>query len=623
MLQLHKLFSLTLIVFALLQWLPQDAQVFGQDEISNKDQKTIKTFEKHVSEMAKQIKAQKRKPAISSAKKAIAQLKKLVKKPNSAVIAKIKPAYETLKTGYDQMVAAGVKLPALSDLPAAGSPATTDLKGAVSFVKDVAPILNSKCGNCHVNQKRGNFSLVNFNEISTGGGVIQGDPATSRLIEVIEDGEMPKGGGKVSKQELEVLKNWIAAGAKYDGDNRRQSIANLAPAKPMNAPDAAPLKRPKGNETVSFASDIAPILVENCQRCHMVGNPRGNFNMANFRGLLRGGDAGAVIKPGDAKDSHLIQRLRGDGVDVMPPGKKISDDLIAKVVTWINEGASFDGMAARSPTVEVAAIARVEAMSHKELVAERKLNAEKIWKLAMTDVTADQVESDNFLTQGNVSLEKLKEVSAMAETIGKKSKLTKKASDQPFVRGNATIFVFSKRYDFGEFGRMVEKRDFPRTISSTWVRTPERAYVAILMTRNQAAADVQVELQRQLAALFVAGRSADVPRWFADGYGWMQAQAAFPRDEAVKALQQRAEEAASKMKKLDDFVNNRIDADRAALVGYLFVKDLKKKSGSYSKLMADLDKGESFEKSFAKHFKMPVDVMLKRMAESARKYSSK
>ena len=620
MLQLHKLLSLALILFALLQWLPQDSQVFAQDEISSKDQKTIQTLQKYVDQMTQQIAGSKGKAAVSSAKKAIVQLKKLVKKPSPPVIAKIKPAYAALKTGYDQMVAAGVKMPALADLPTTGQPAVKSGGAmAVSFVKDVAPILNSKCGNCHVNQKRGNFSLVNFNDISTGGGIIQGDPATSRLVEVIESGEMPKGGGKVSKPELEVLKNWIAAGGKYDGDNQAQSIANLAPAMPMNTPDAAPLKRPKGNETVSFASDIAPILVENCQRCHMVNNPRGNFSMANFNGLLKGGDAGATIKSGDAKNSHLVQRLRGDGVNVMPPNNKLSDDQIAKVVTWIKEGASFDGMVANRSTVDVASIARVNAMTHDELIAERKVTSGEIWKLAMTDVEAEQVESTNFLTQGNVSLENLQEVSAMAEKIASESKLTKKTSDQPFVRGNATIFVFSKRYDFGEFGRMVEQRDFPRTISSTWVRSPERAYVAILMTRNQAAADIEVELQRQLSALFVAGRSNDVPRWFADGYGWMQAKSAFPKDKSVASLQGRAEEAASKMYKLDDFVNNRIDADSAALVGYLFVKDLKKRSGPFNNLMADLDQGKSFEKSFAKHFKMPVNMMLKGMANSSSK----
>ena len=619
MLQLQKLFSLVLILFAFF-WLPQNAQVFAQDEISSKDQKTIKSLEKYVAQMSEQIQANKGSAAISSAKKAITQLKKLVKKNNSAVIAEIRPTYQTLKTGYQQMVDAGVKMPDLAELPKmpAASSAPDASATKVSFVKDVAPILNSKCGNCHVNQKRGDFSLLTFNEISTGGGVIAGEPETSRLIEVIESGEMPKGGGKVSKAELDVLKNWISAGAKYDGDNRAQSIADIA-APMMNAKEDVPVKRPKGNETVSFALEIAPILVDNCQQCHMIDRSRGNFSMANFNGLLKGGDSGEVIKPGDANSSHIVKRLRGDGVDVMPPNKKLSDELIAKVVTWINEGASFDGMVAGDPTVKVASTARINAMTHEELIADRKKTSAKIWKLAMTDVDAEVVTSDNFLIQGTLSQDKLQAISTLAEKIATGSKLTSKGSDQPFIRGNATIFAFSKRYDFGEFGRMVEERNFPRTISSTWNRTPKRAYVTVLLTRNQTAADVEVELHRQLSALFVAGRAIDVPRWFADGYGWAETKKAFPRDETVSTLQDRAEAAASKMDKLDDFVNNRIDADKAALVGYLFVKELKKKSSAFNKLMADLDKGQSFEKSFAKHFKMSADMMLKAMAARTRK----
>ena len=117
MLQLNKLFLLALIVFALAQWLPQNAQVFAQDEVSSKDQKTIKTLQKYVDLMTQQIAGNKGKAAVGSAKKAITQLKKLVKKPSPPVIAEIKPAYAALKSGYDQMVAAGVKMPALADLP--------------------------------------------------------------------------------------------------------------------------------------------------------------------------------------------------------------------------------------------------------------------------------------------------------------------------------------------------------------------------------------------------------------------------------------------------------------------------------------------------------------------------
>ena len=143
MLQLQKLFSLVLILFAFF-WLPQNAQVFAQDEISSKDQKTIKSLEKYVAQMSEQIQANKGSAAISSAKKAITQLKKLVKKNNSAVIAEIRPTYQTLKTGYQQMVDAGVKMPDLAELPKmpAASSAPDASATKVSFVKDVAPILN-------------------------------------------------------------------------------------------------------------------------------------------------------------------------------------------------------------------------------------------------------------------------------------------------------------------------------------------------------------------------------------------------------------------------------------------------------------------------------------------------
>ena len=50
------------------------------------------------------------------------------------------------------------------------------------------------------------------------------DPADSNFIEVIESGEMPKGGLKVSDSELGTLKQWIAQGAKYDGDNKSKPL---------------------------------------------------------------------------------------------------------------------------------------------------------------------------------------------------------------------------------------------------------------------------------------------------------------------------------------------------------------------------------------------------------------
>ena len=590
--------------------------VQAQDELSSRDTRAIQNFEKYATLAVEQIEAKKLKPAASSVKKALTQLKKLTKKPVPAAIKAIAPTYEKFKTAYEQVGAAGVKLPDLIELPSTSAKA----QSAVTFTKDVAPILNAKCGNCHVNRQQGNFSLASFNVINTGGGVIGGQPANSRLIEVIESGEMPQGGGMVTKEELDLLKAWISAGAKFDGQNAGQSIADFAA--PMAGGGAAAMVRaPTGKESVSFAKDVAPVLADNCQRCHMVSNPRGRFSMANFRALLRGGNGGAPIQPGDADASQLVKRLRGDGVNVMPPGNKLSEETIQKIVTWVNEDATFDGGGVNTPITSIAATARANAMSHEDFVKFRSNQTEKTWKLAMGDLESNTVVSDNFFVAGDADEAKLKLISEAAENIAKRIlKESETDAERPFVRGNATIYVFKKRYDFGEFGRMVEKRDYPKSASSSWRRSPEDAYLSLLMTRNKEVADVEIALGRQLAALHVASQAPDVPRWFADGYGWVVAKRDYPKNESVKTLETRATEAAGQMQRLDDFATNRIDSDQAALVGYLFVKQLKRKTGpAYKGLLADLGQGASFEASFAKRFGMPAGQMLKRISDAVGK----
>ena len=128
-----------------------------------------------------------------------------------------------------------------------------DDMAVVSFKSEVAPILVAKCGNCHVNRNRGNFSAATFAALSNSTTIAFGLPQDSRLIEVIENGEMPKGGLKVEPNELELLKRWIQLGAKFDGDNPQQPITEFA----ANVPTCVGRDRPQptkptGKETVSF-----------------------------------------------------------------------------------------------------------------------------------------------------------------------------------------------------------------------------------------------------------------------------------------------------------------------------------------------------------------------------------
>ena len=58
-------------------------------------------------------------------------------------------------------------------------------------------------------------------------------------------------------------------------------------------------------------------------------------------GLLKGGETGLAIVPGDPEKSLLIKAIRYIDPDVqMPPkGKKLSDAQVADLVAWVKMGA--------------------------------------------------------------------------------------------------------------------------------------------------------------------------------------------------------------------------------------------------------------------------------------------
>jgi len=94
--------------------------------------------------------------------------------------------------------------------------------GSVSFTKEVAPIIVAKCGKCHVSSSKGKYGIESYEALMNSDSVTPSDPGDSNFIEVIESGDMPKGGLKVSDSELETLKKWVAQGAKFDGDDEKK-----------------------------------------------------------------------------------------------------------------------------------------------------------------------------------------------------------------------------------------------------------------------------------------------------------------------------------------------------------------------------------------------------------------
>jgi cytochrome c553 len=95
-----------------------------------------------------------------------------------------------------------------------------------------------------------------------------------------------------------------------------------------------------------FEKKVRPILAENCYKCHSVeeGKSRGGLTLDTRDGVLKGGEGGPALVPGDANKSLLIQAVRYDDKDTqMPPnkdgGKKLADAEIAILTEWVKMGA--------------------------------------------------------------------------------------------------------------------------------------------------------------------------------------------------------------------------------------------------------------------------------------------
>jgi mono/diheme cytochrome c family protein len=210
-------------------------------------------------------------------KEAQTRLEKLASQGDEQVIAQLATPYNRLLRAHSLLELEAVKLPELKplekkgDKPAAGA-------GTVSFTKDVAPIIVSRCGNCHVRNARGDLSMATYESLIKGSKagkvVFPGDAAGSVVIEKIEGKEMPPNGAGIPDAETATLKKWIAEGAKFDGANAAANLTTLVTNVPAAQPPKIEVKTATGKETISFSKDIAPVLAQNCMGCHGTNQPR-------------------------------------------------------------------------------------------------------------------------------------------------------------------------------------------------------------------------------------------------------------------------------------------------------------------------------------------------------------
>ena len=116
-------------------------------------------------------------------------------------------------------------------------------------------------------------------------------------------------------------------------------VAGLSPAKVV-AQDVAP----SPDQVRFFESQIRPVLVDQCYKCHGPQKQKAGLRLDSRTALLAGGDTGPAVVPGKVEESLLIGAIRhGDDGPKMPPAKKLPDNQVADLTRWVEMGSPWPG----------------------------------------------------------------------------------------------------------------------------------------------------------------------------------------------------------------------------------------------------------------------------------------
>ncbi len=95
---------------------------------------------------------------------------------------------------------------------------------------------------------------------------------------------------------------------------------------------------PTPEQAEFFEKKIRPLLIAACSKCHSDKSAKlkGGLRLDSRAGLLKGGDSGPALIPGQPEKSKLIEAIRYKNSDLqMPPRGKLADSAIIDLTAWV------------------------------------------------------------------------------------------------------------------------------------------------------------------------------------------------------------------------------------------------------------------------------------------------
>jgi hypothetical protein len=102
-----------------------------------------------------------------------------------------------------------------------------------------------------------------------------------------------------------------------------------------------------------FEGKIRPVLAATCFKCHGGAKTSQGLRVDTRSALLKGGESGPALRPGDPDGSLLLQAMRHAKDDLrMPPDKKLPEHVLKDFAAWIKKGALWPAKSsAKSPFI--------------------------------------------------------------------------------------------------------------------------------------------------------------------------------------------------------------------------------------------------------------------------------
>jgi hypothetical protein len=119
----------------------------------------------------------------------------------------------------------------------------------------------------------------------------------------------------------------------------------------------SPAAAPSAEGVEFFEKKVRPLLTEQCYQCHSAEAKKGikgGLSLDTRDGLLKGGDTGPAILPGQPDASRLIRAVRWkDDKLQMPPKKALAPEQVAVLEQWVKMGAPDPRAGAATATAAV------------------------------------------------------------------------------------------------------------------------------------------------------------------------------------------------------------------------------------------------------------------------------